>query len=82
MKLLQINDNTYINPDMVIGIVRTNDYPHYSGMNDNNIKVPEKTIIYLRDMTQVQLDMTPIQVMSKICEEVYYGDDGICKEDK
>ena len=51
MKLLQINDKEWINPDLIMTI----------------------------EEDPVDNSFCFIQ---KICEEVYYGDDGICKEDK
>ena len=67
MKLLQINDNEWINPELITVINDEEDYCW--------IEFPYSKVKHFCNMTAHQL-------MSKICEEVYYGDDGICKEDK
>ena len=70
MKLLQINEYQYVNPEMITCIEDESPccrgcYIHLAG--DNTVKWS---------------NMSVLEIMSKICEEVYYGDDGICKEDK
>ena len=70
MKLLQINDREWINPDFIIAIEED--------PVDNSFCFIHLLYGYKRfcDRYSAQL------LMSKICEEVYYEDDGICKEDK
>ena len=67
MKLLQINNTEWINPELITVIYDEGDYCF--------IEFPYSKVKHVCDMPAQQL-------MSKICEEVYYGDNGICKEDK
>ena len=69
MKLLQISDDRYINPEMITYIYDLNENSCYIGLASYESS-------FVCDKYNAQ------QLMSKICEEVYYGDDGICKEDK
>ena len=69
MKLLQINDNEYINTEMIEVI---------SGDEAEGccwIRLHGEGFGRFCDLYSAQ------QLMSKICEEVYYGNDGICKDD-
>ena len=67
MKLLQINEYQWINPEMITKIEdeAKGCYVHLTG--DNTVQWS---------------NMTAKELMSKICEEVYYENDGIRKEDK
>ena len=70
MKLLQINEDQWINPEMITYI--EDDFPEHRGC-----------YVYLQGIQNPKwCDITALKLMSKICEEVYYGDNGICKEDK
>lgn len=68
MKLLQINDNEWINTDLITVI---------SGEEDGFcwIRMVGENFGRYCDRYNAQ------QLMSKICEEVYYGNDGIRKDD-
>ena len=68
MKLLQINELDYVNPETIENIEDCDDDYCYVELKSGKIKCC--------DIYSAQ------QLMSKICEEVYYGNDGICKEDK
>ena len=70
MKLLQINDNTFVNQDLITVISRdeADDCCWVRMIGENFGRFCDR--------------YSAQQLMSKICEEVYYGDDGICKEDK
>ena len=70
MRLLQINDTEIINTDLILCISEDED-PNCCWIR----QVGEQFGRYCDRYSAKQL-------MSKICEEVYYGDDGICKEDK
>ena len=68
--LLQINDKEWINPDLIMTIEED--------PVDNSFCFIQLLYGYKRFCDRYSAQ----QLMSKICEEVYYGDDGICKEDK
>ena len=70
MKLLQISEKMFINIDFITCIEEDED------KNGCWIKQVGEDYSRLCDRYSAQ------QLMSKICEEVYYGDNGICKEDK
>ena len=70
MKLLQINDSQYVNPDMIAFI------------SDNNIDGDSCWIILSGTKDSIFCDRySAQQLMSIICEEVYYENDGIRKDD-
>ena len=72
MKLLQINDYTWVNPEKITCIEQ-----------DESEYAPHGSYVFLEGQNrQFWSNKTILQLMSEICEEVYYGDDGICKEDK
>ena len=68
MKLLQINDTMWINAYNIEAI--------------DEIDPTCCRITSISGMEYFCDRYTAQQLMSIICEEVYYGDDGICKEDK
>ena len=70
MKLLRINENQWINPEMITYI--EDDIPQHRGcfIHLQGIELPK------------WCDIPALMLMSKICEEVYYEDNGICKKDK
>ena len=70
MRLLQINDKEWINPNMIMAIEED--------PVDNSFCFIHLSNSYKRFCDRYSAQ----QLMSKICEEVYYGDNGICKEDK
>ena len=71
MKLLQINEKMFINIDFITCIVEDEENPDGCW-----IKQCGEDYSRFCDRYSAQ------QLMSMICEEVYYGDNGICKEDK
>lgn len=68
MKLLQINDSIWLDLNYFAAIEE---------FGSTHCKVYTTSgHVYICDRYSAQ------QLMSKICEEGYYGDDGICKKDK
>ena len=68
MKLLQINDNEFVNQDLITVI---------SGDENNCCWVRMLCENFGRFCDRY----SAVQLMSKICERIYYGDDGIRKDD-
>ena len=70
MRLLQINDTEYVNPDMII-VISDND-------SDDScwIRIQGDNCARFCDR------FNSLQLMSLICEGTYYGNNGIRKEDK